>query len=153
MDQHKFIVIQILVEAMKEQQSQIEQLESIIYKQADNINYLQEQVDGYSKGNGAIKSITMDDNNKDLENAKLYQNTPNPFSVNTEIKFEIPENANSARLIIHDMQGAEIKSYNITAKGAGNIIIQGAELQAGMYMYTLLIDNTIVDTKRMILTK
>jgi hypothetical protein len=51
------------------------------------------------------------------------------------------------------MQGAEIKSYTITAKGAGNIIIQGSELQAGMYMYTLLVNNTIVDTKKMILTK
>jgi hypothetical protein len=58
-----------------------------------------------------------------------------------------------AAKIIHNMQGAEIKSYNIAAKGVGNIIIQGAELQAGMYMYTLLINNAIVDTKRMILTK
>ena len=83
----------------------------------------------------------------------MFQNTPNPFSANTEISFEIPEGANSSKLLIHDMQGAEIKSYNITAKGVGNIIIQGSELQAGMYMYTLLVNNRIVDTKKMILTK
>jgi len=43
--------------------------------------------------------------------------------------------------------------FSITGKGAGNIIIQASELQAGMYMYTLLVNNTIVDSKRMILTK
>jgi hypothetical protein len=38
-------------------------------------------------------------------------------------------------------------------RGAGSIIIQAQELQAGMYMYTLLVNNAIVDTKKMILTK
>jgi len=75
------------------------------------------------------------------------------FAANTEIIFEIPENSTSAKLLIHDMQGAEVRSYPITSKGVGNIIIQGSELQAGMYMYTLLVNNTIVDSKRMILTK
>ena len=51
------------------------------------------------------------------------------------------------------MQGTEIKSYTIIAKGSGNITIQGHELPAGMYMYTLLVNNNIVDTKKMILTK
>ena len=90
---------------------------------------------------------------QDIEKVRLFQNVPNPFSANTEIKFEIPENSASAKLLIHDMQGAEIKSYTINTKGAGNIIIQAQELQAGMYMYTLLVNNTIVDTKKMILTK
>jgi len=51
------------------------------------------------------------------------------------------------------MQGSEIKSYTITTRGSGNITIQAQELPAGMYMYTLLVNNTIIDTKKMILTK
>jgi len=98
--------------------------------------------------------LSSDDNNLQvLEKAKLFQNTPNPFSMNTEIRFEIPESATSSKLLIHDMQGAEIKSYNITDKGVETIVIQGSELQAGMYMYTLLVNNRIVDTKKMLLTK
>jgi len=51
------------------------------------------------------------------------------------------------------MQGAELKSYPITTKGADSITIQGSELPAGMYLYTLVVNNEIIDTKRMILTK
>lgn len=43
-------------------------------------------------------------------NGSLYQNTPNPFTENTEIRFELPSNANFSFLIIHDMQGKEIIS-------------------------------------------
>jgi len=45
----------------------------------------------------------------------------------------------------------EIKSFMITESGEGNITINGAILNSGMYLYTLIVDNAI-DTKRMILT-
>ena len=38
-------------------------------------------------------------------------------------------------------------------RGEGVVQIQGAELSAGMYIYTLIADNKVVDTKRMILTE
>jgi hypothetical protein len=37
--------------------------------------------------------------------------------------------------------------------GLNSIIVNGSELPAGMYLYTLVVDNEIIDTKRMILTK
>ena len=100
-----------------------------------------------------IKNSSADKSIQQSTLARLFQNVPNPCSVNTEIQFEIPENTISAKLFIHDMQGAELKSYDITTKGAGSIIIQGSELPAGMYLYTLVVDNKIIDTKRMILIK
>ena len=111
-----------------------------------------------SNNNSKLKSATISDETTSInesltENAKLFDNIPNPFSLNTEIKFEIPENYISARLIIHDLQGIEIKSYAISQGGFGSITINGSDLKAGMYLYTLLIDNKIIDTKRMILTK
>jgi len=33
------------------------------------------------------------------------------------------------------------------------IMIHGHELPAGMYLYALIADGTVIDTKRMILTK
>jgi len=88
-----------------------------------------------------------------MQKGKLYDNVPNPFSVNTEIRFEIPDNAISAQLMICNLNGIELKSYNLTQKGLGNVIIQGSELAAGIYLYTLLINNQIIDTKKMVLTK
>ena len=85
--------------------------------------------------------------------AKLFENIPNPFSHNTTIKYEIPTSTISAQIIVCNLQGIELKSFPISTKGIGFITINGTEFQAGMYLYTLLIDNQIVDTKRMLLTK
>jgi len=41
----------------------------------------------------------------------------------------------------------------LTGSGAGVQTIHGYELHAGMYLYSLIADNQLIDTKRMILTK
>jgi len=84
---------------------------------------------------------------------KLFDNVPNPFDLKTEIKFEIPAEITSAKIIITDMQGVEIKTFNITQRGLGSVEINGSELKPGVYLYSLVIDGKTVDTKRMILTK
>ena len=83
----------------------------------------------------------------------LYQNNPNPFSQETRIHYFLPETSNNASLIIYNLQGQELANYSLTQKGEQDCIIQGSELMAGMYVYTLIVDNQIVDSKRMILTK
>jgi len=50
------------------------------------------------------------------------------------------------------MNGTQLKSIPLNQKGNGSITINGSELKAGMYMYTLITDRQVVDTKRMILT-
>jgi len=84
--------------------------------------------------------------------ALLYQNTPNPFSQNTTIKCYIPSSAINANIFVYDMQGTQIKKVQINGNGNQNITIQGSELKAGMYMYTLIIDGKEIGTKKMILT-
>jgi len=148
-------MIPVLLEAIKEQQTQIENLQFMVSKQATEMILLHEQLTFYQNSHDYSfnKNMSESENSKQNIEGKLFQNTPNPFNTSTTILFEIPENSTSASLIIHDMQGAEIKSYPIINKGIGNIIIQGSELQAGMYMYTLLANSIIVDSKKMILTK
>jgi len=87
------------------------------------------------------------------EKAILYQNTPNPFSSNTEITCSLPVNTQQAVIYIYNMEGAELKAYPLTQTGFNTITLLGSELSAGMYLYTLVVDNEIIDTKRMILTK
>ena len=87
------------------------------------------------------------------EKAILYQNTPNPFSSNTEITCHLPETAQQAAIYIYNLQGAELKAYPLTQTGLNTITVYGSELPAGMYLYTLVVNSEIMDTKRMILTK
>jgi hypothetical protein len=86
-----------------------------------------------------------------VQSAALYQNTPNPFTENTEIRYQLPENTKTAEIYIFDLQGKLIKTYAADTSGA--VLVKGSDLQAGIYSYTLVADGRQVDTKKMILTK
>lgn len=49
--------------------------------------------------------------------------------------------------------GEQVAEYIINKRGATCVTIDGGSLNAGMYLYTLIADDNVVDTRRMILTK
>ncbi len=85
--------------------------------------------------------------------AVLYQNTPNPFSAETELKYSVPENAENAVINVFSLNGNMLLSKPLNKTGNGSITISGSELEAGMYIYTLTIGGVEVDSKRIILVK
>lgn len=134
-------LIPVIVEAMKEQQAQIEELKSELESCCqDNLK------------SGSIIS-TNDESNRNVSAPKLYQNTPNPFSAQTTVRFEIPETVKKAQLHICNMTGTLLKTFEINQRNEGNIIINANEFFAGMYLYSLVCDGKIVDTKQMLLTQ
>lgn len=130
-------LIPILVKAIQSQQQEIDVLKTEIATLSSS--------SAKAKSNNAINSIT--------ETPILYQNTPNPFSQSTQILYSLPESVSTASIYIYDMNGTQLKCYPISKRQEGSIIIQGSELNAGMYLYTLIADGKVIDTKRMILTK
>ena len=46
-----------------------------------------------------------------------------------------------------------LKKIEIHQKGESSVVINGSQLTAGMYLYALIIDNQVIDTKKMILTE
>ena len=85
--------------------------------------------------------------------AALYQNTPNPFSQATSIKYYLPESTTTASLCIYDMQGKQLQQIALTQRGEGAEQISASQLDPGMYLYALIADGQEVDVKRMILTE
>ncbi len=85
--------------------------------------------------------------------AALSQNVPNPFTVNTNIKMNIPATASKALLCIYDLNGKQIRQEVITGRGKVSFGIGVEELASGMYIYSLIVDGSVVDTKRMIVTR
>ncbi len=83
--------------------------------------------------------------------AILYQNNPNPFSANTEIQMDIPESYQEAHVIVYNLEGKQLKNIEVSGRGKTVVNIAGNELSAGMYLYALMIDGKVVDTKRLIL--
>ncbi|MCX7987160.1 MAG: tail fiber domain-containing protein, partial [Bacteroidales bacterium] len=138
------IVIPVLVQAIKEQQVIIESLQSEI-KELKNSN---------SKLKSAFLSagtINVSSTSNSSEHM-LYQNVPNPFSQSTTIEYYLADGFQRATLNIFDMNGTQLKSIALHQKGYGNVTINGYELKAGMYMYALIVDGQLIDTKRMVLT-
>jgi hypothetical protein len=137
-------MIPILLEAIKAQQKQIAEMQGQINAVEDNCC----QNNTKSANIGETGKTGIDNNLP-----KLYQNTPNPFSTQTTIRYEIPETVQSAQLHICNMTGTLLKTINITKPGTGQEIIQANEFNAGMYLYSLVCGGKIVDTKQMFLTE
>lgn len=68
---------------------------------------------------------------------KLYQNTPNPFQGNTDIRFELPSSM-EAEMIIHDNLGRIIKRIERRFEAGMNTVeLRDLQLEGGVYYYTL----------------
>jgi hypothetical protein len=132
-------LIPVLVEAIKDQKAQI--------------NALSELVNKSNSGPKKVAGSTTLNETDALTYPVLDQNVPNPFNASTTIGYYLPTTITNASIYVYDMNGVQLKSYSINQRGKGNIIIQGSEFNAGMYLYALIADGKVIDTKRMILTK
>ncbi len=84
----------------------------------------------------------------------LYQNEPNPFSENTIIRYYVPENITSnVYIVFYDMYGKEIKRVDIATKGFGKIDAATENLTAGVYSFSLVVNDNLIDTKIMMKNK
>lgn len=119
-----------------------------------SIQILKEELDAVKCENSAKR---LNQNATGLSSAedngnKLFQNTPNPFTNQTTIKFNLSNYAKNAFICIFDMTGKMLKQIPVTAD-QNCAIIQGHELTAGIYLYSLVVNGQEIDTKRMILSK
>jgi len=51
------------------------------------------------------------------------------------------------------LQGKQLKQILLNGRGAGSETLHAHELHAGMYLYSLIVNGNVADTKRMTLTK
>jgi len=96
--------------------------------------------------------VTSDNTTNSEINAYLFQNVPNPFNRTTTIKYIIPELKGDASVNIYDLRGKQLQSYMINQSGEGTIEIEGSVLHPGIYLYNLIVEGYIVDSKQMVLT-
>ncbi|MDO9153395.1 MAG: tail fiber domain-containing protein [Paludibacter sp.] len=131
-------LIPLLIQSVKELKSEIDNL----------------KIKNIDSGQAKIKSSeVLPEETNALTYPVLEQNIPNPFNVSTAISYYLPNTITTAAIYIYDMNGVQLKSFSISQLGKGNITIQGSEFIAGMYLYALIVDGKVIDTKRMILTK
>jgi hypothetical protein len=131
-------VIPYLIEAIKELDRKVEDQK----KSIEEFN-----IDALKKSQIITKDASELNNN-----AILFQNVPNPFNHETSISYIINYIYSNAAINVYNLNGYQLLSFDLNSKGECKIVINANQLKPGMYLYNLLIDGKVMDTKRMILT-
>lgn len=163
--------IPILVKGMQEQQTIIEDINTQNEQLQNTINRLDADNQQLNQRLKALEnSLTQQQTSPQMttptpvipknqqqilveDKPQLQQNFPNPFHQTTEIQYYLPASVSAAQLHVSDLSGKVLKTYPLTTKGIGKISMNGNELAAGTYVYTLSVNGKVMDTKKMILTK
>ena len=151
-------LIPILTRATQEQQQLVEAQEIKSQKLSDEVSKLKEEL-------AAIKALLQEQRNDNIEPQKrtleevipensthyLKQNVPNPSNdSHTLIECFIPKNTHTALLNITDMSGKLIKQYELKEKGVQQTIVNTKKWKPAMYIYSLLLDGSVVASKKML---
>jgi hypothetical protein len=129
-------LIPLLIQAIKEQTVKIEILEKEI--------------------KGSKEKESPNEELKDLNptpTGRLYQNVPNPFEGETEIGYEISSDYTNAYLQVFDLNGQLRITTPLGKDKKGKVIISVRDLQPGIYAYSLIVDNALLESKTMVISK
>lgn len=139
-------LVYMLVNAVQEQQEIIdekdERITDLESRLIDLENRVSDIINEYDINLGGVLP----------DQGSLEQNIPNPFKGQTQINFNIPDKASSAELNIFDMQGRIIKTIDVSSAGKGQVNLSADDLPSGTYSYHLVVDNKIIDAKKMVLS-
>jgi len=97
-----------------------------------------------------IGDPTLEERMKSIE---LVQNRPNPFDDATIIGFMVNESMNfqQAFIIIYDLDGKEIERMKTEVKrGMNEVMYRHGYGQVGTFIYSLVVDGIVIDSKKMI---
>ena len=150
----------VLIEAVKEQQKQIEAKDAKIEAQQKQIDVLSAQMKEVQTALTQCCSNYTPSSSKSAtgvsaegtDKASIEQNAPNPFSEETTIRYYLPSNS-TAMLKVMSLDGKEMFSTPVTKSGYSEVIISGSSMAAGTYTYTLIVNGKAVESKLMVLTK
>lgn len=132
-------VIPLLVNAIQELKGRLEAIENGEEPETPVVNYVP-------------ATTGTDDITVNTAAEVLSQNDPNPFSNDTRIGFNLPKGTVNAAIFIYDLQGKQVKRLDVNS-GETSVTLNGGDLQAGMYIYSLIADGKELASKKMILTK
>jgi FtsZ-binding cell division protein ZapB len=167
-------LIPVLVEAIKEQQNQIDALKSgnkvssIASSSNVDIDAMNKEMNQLKSENQMFKekfelleksiSLLCESGCAGLEKAKqnvedvdaLYQSIPNPTDNEALINFYLSKKYNNVSIQINSLEGKSMETIMLDgSQGKGSVKIQLGHYAAQTYFYSLIVDNKVVDTKKL----
>lgn len=112
-----------------------------------------EELEGGDSSRKAKLATGLPSADEDVTLLSLGQNKPNPFGKTTSIAVSVPEDVRTAFLYVYNLNGNKVAQVDITARGASSVTLSASNLSDGMYLYSLIADGKVVETRRMIVEK
>jgi hypothetical protein len=139
-------LIPVLIGGMQEQQQLIVSQQKQLDDQKALINELTQKMSGTTAtGVNSIPSVDT--------GFQMSQNEPNPFTHETVVKYTLPQTIGNAFMAVYDLTGKQIATFAINEKGSSSLTITSEKLAAGIYIYSIVADGKVVDSKRMIVSE
>jgi hypothetical protein len=82
-------------------------------------------------------------------NAEISNPYPNPAANFTSFNYSTPNYTGNTRIVITNILGSVVKEMNI--ENEGKITINTSDLNDGIYMYSFIVDDKLIQTKRLII--
>lgn len=130
-------LIPVLLEGFKEQQQQLDNQKQLIEQLMAKV--------GNSTGLNPMNPIET--------GFQMSQNEPNPFTHETAVRYTLPTTVSNAFMAVYDLTGKQIATFPIDQKGSSSLTITSEKLAAGIYIYSIVADGKVLDSKRMIVAE
>lgn len=137
-------LIPILTKAIQEQQQSINakdaELDALKQQLAEQRNEIEQIKKALANLGAGLPNHSTD--------TRLAQNIPNPFNKITRIPYVLPNDAQNAVLVIHELgSGKELKRIPL-AGGVGEATFE--RTSSGAYTYSLYVNNRLVSSMKMV---
>lgn len=136
-------LIPLLIASIKEQNGVTEQYQQTIQR-------LQSKIDEIEKKVVKTNDIGLMIDDKSIDNLKI---SPNPFSDYTTIQYDAKDALTSSQIIIRDNTGNVIQDININDQKKGEIILNTSKWSSQIYFVSLVLDNKVKSTQKIILQR
>jgi len=146
-------IVPVLVEAIKELNTKVEKQNNVVIENEAlkaKINTLEEKFELLEKSLTTIcESGCAGLDKKTTEVDVLYQSIPNPTDDIALINYYLASDKSNAEIRIYMSEGQTIETFKLdTKQGNGSVKVSLGNLASGTYLYTLIANGKVVDTKR-----